>query len=337
MDGKFRYSLQNLRGVAIIFVMLSHLSSFYALGRIGELAYFFVGDSTTWFVFISGYIFYYMESDRFHYPGYVLKKVKYVVVPYLVMSVPAILIGFYLSRPALQGLAPLSYVEWSLLTGGSVIIPMWFIPMILIFFMLAPVFNHLAKSRLIYLLAAIGIGLSLFSTRPIGNANPGLSFVHFVGFYLLGIAFAVGAPNIDALKSKTRMIIIGLALAVFVAAAVLFERPGNESYGFYDGLGVLNLLQFGKLALLIAVFFLFEMFLNEKNTVLSYIAKISFGLFFIHGFYIAVFAKFSGYTNAVNPPVRLLVEIFAVVIVSVVTVFVLKRVLQRGSRFVIGC
>jgi hypothetical protein len=329
--------LENLRGIAIIFVMLSHLSSFEALGRLGELAFFVVGDSTAWFVFISGYIFYYMERDRFSYPGYVLKKAKYVVVPYLFMSVLAILIGLYFSRPALHGLTPGSYVAWSLLTGGSVLVPMWFIPMILIFFMLAPVFNYLAKSRLIYLFAAIGVGLSVFSTRPIDNANPLLSFVHFLGFYLLGLAFAVGAPKIDALQSKSKIVIIVTALVVFVSTAFLFEKPRNEPYGFYDGLGVFNSLQFGKLASLVAVFFIFEMFLNEKNRVLGYVAKISFGLFFIHGFYIAMFIKISDYIAGASPPAKLLFEFFLVLVVSVMTVYVLKRVLQKGSRFAIGC
>lgn len=123
MKSKFRYSLENFRGVAIIFVMLSHISSFQSMGAASNYLFFFLGDATAWFVFISGYLFYYLEVNKFKYFDYMQKKLKYVILPYLILSIPAILVGLYFLRNILYDLTPLNYTFWSLLTGGMVVGP----------------------------------------------------------------------------------------------------------------------------------------------------------------------------------------------------------------------
>jgi hypothetical protein len=337
MNLGFKYSLENFRGLAIIFVMLSHFNSFHSMGQIGELAYFVVGDATAWFVFIAGYLFYYIERSRFNYWRYLLKKAKFVILPYLVLSIPAILVGFYISRATLLGLSPAGYVGWSLLVGGSVVTPLWFIPMICIFFLFSAAFNNVAQTKLIYPLAILGIGFSLFSYRPVSLSNAGLSFLHFSGFYLLGLAFAAGASRIDAVRAEVKSIIVFLSISLFVLAAFLNMGAKPAPFGFFDGLGHFNLHQFGKLTLLLAVFFFFDRYLNHPNKVLGYFAKISFGLFFVHGFYSGIFIIGARNLSDVHPVATFFAEFLLVIIISVATVFLVRRTLKKGSRYVIGC
>jgi surface polysaccharide O-acyltransferase-like enzyme len=333
----FKYSIENFRGLSIIFVVFSHFGSFHELGLVGQFLYFLVVNATAWFVFLSGYLFYYIEQPRFNYLDYLKKKAKYVVLPYLVLSVPAILAGIYLSRPQLLGLTRAGYVGWSLVVGGGTVVgPMWFIPMIVLFFLVSPFFSRLADSRWMYLVSAVGMILSIFTWRPIGSLNPFLSFLHFLGFYLLGISFAVAAPKLDSMRraSKTVLIVAGL-----LGFSITYSCGYSEDriFAFMDGMGVFNPLQFGKLCLLVPLFFLFERFVSSKNRLLAYFASISFGLFFIHGFYMAIYSRVINSSGIEAPILKFLGEVSVVFGLSLATVAIIKFVLGQRSRYVIGC
>jgi hypothetical protein len=284
-------------------------------------------------------LFCYIERNKFSYGKYIEKKLRYVVLPYLVVSLPAILSGLYFSRHILLGLSTSSYISWSLVVGGAVVAPLWFVPMIVLFFVVSPFFYWLSRSRLISLAAVIGIGLSLFSSRPIGDLNPFLSFVHFLGFYLLGVGFATNAGGIDKLLKKTwaGWVIIGLGIAGFFLAAHLYDESASQLNGFYDTFGAFNALQFGKLSLLIALFFGLEIFGNRKSRILSYLASVSFGMFFVHGFYVVLFYKVSQHIRLAVSPMSLFAEIALVFFGSILTVDLIKRTTGKGSRYVIGC
>jgi len=317
--------------------MLSHILSIQFMGGASNYLFFFLVDATAWFVFISGYLFYYLEVNKFKYADYLYKKIKYVVLPYLILSVPAIVVGLYFSRHVLYDLTPLNYVIWSLLTGGMVVAPMWFIPMIVIFFLLTPFFNFLAKSKYIYVVTFAGLLFSILSSRPVHNANPVLSFLHFAGFYLLGIVAAKNIKFLDGMASSVKTKIIFVSIAVFLVAGFLYPGIESESGSFYEALGMVNYIIVGKLALLIAIFFAFEQYLDQRRESLGYLAKISFGLFFIHGFMTQVFGKFLQNIDYYSPFVKLIAEIVVVVFVSIVVVYVMKLLLGKWSRYVVGC
>lgn len=337
MKSKFRYSLENFRGVAIIFVMFSHIMSIRNLGTFGNVFNYLVGDATAWFIFISGYLFYYLEVNKFKYSDYLGKKIKFVVLPYLILSIPIILFWIYSSQHVMYGLTALQYFFWSLVAGGIVVGPMWFIPMIFIFFLLTPIFNVLSKKKIIYIFVVVSMVFSLFSSRSIYNANPIFSFLHFLGFYLLGIVAAKNAAILEALKTSTKIMLIAIAIFVFIVFGWLCPDIDAMPSSFLAGLGVMNYILVGKLALLGAIFLFFERFFERPNKFLGYFAKISFGLFFIHGFMSVIFQILSRDIHYASPLLRLTCEIGLVVFVSVAVVFVLKKLLGKWSRYVIGC
>jgi peptidoglycan/LPS O-acetylase OafA/YrhL len=335
---KFRYSLENLRGLAILFVMLSHFTSITSLGVVGKYVYFCLIEATSWFVFLSGYLFYHIESKRFDYASYMMKKLKFVILPYLILSIPAITAGIFFSLDKFMGLSPFAYVGWSLVVGGSVVPPMWFVPMIALFFLLSPLFNRLAKTRVIYVLAVVGIVFSLFSFRPLGSLNPFLSFLHFLGFYLLGLTFAVSIQFTDKVVSTGKTwLVVAPSIVVFLFALCMYEDLPRYAGGFFENFGVFNFRQLGKLSLLFILFFLFDRYFNQKNQFLSYFAEISFGLFFIHGFFMALFARLESVYVPPSPAINFLLEFLFVIVFSLLTVYVLKLVLNKRSRYVIGC
>jgi peptidoglycan/LPS O-acetylase OafA/YrhL len=126
-------------------------------------------------------------------------------------------------------------------------------------------------------------------------------------------------------------------LSLFLIAMFFYDANAAEPVGFWDGLGVFNLIQLGKLLLLVAVFFALEKFFNRKNRVLGYMAEISFGLFFIHGFYMLLYSKIAQQFGGMHPVLTFGVEFLLVFAGSIFTVYVLKIILKNKSRYVVGC
>jgi len=334
----FKYSIDNFRGLAILFVMLSHLGAMQWLGLVGDIGHFLVVDATTWFVFISGYLFHYIEFRRFKYANYLKKKAKFVFLPYLIFSTPAILAGIYFSRNVELGLSRGNYVLWSLLVGGSVVPPMWFMPMIIIFFFMSPAFRAVAQTKWIYIITFVGMTISLFSFRPVQNQNPFLEFVHFFGFYLLGMLMSINSRCVDVVKkSRAAPLVISLGVALFVLCAFMHDFNQERPLGFSDGWGHLNFVQLAKFGLLISFYFLFECYLNFKQPILAYLAEVSFGLFFMHGFFMILSSRFERRLSLENLWAIFLLEFIIGIGGSILTVFLIKCVLKSKSRYVMGC
>jgi hypothetical protein len=92
----------------------------------------------------------------------------------------------------------------------------------------------------------------------------------------------------------------------------------------------------GKLGLLLSVFLGFEKFFNQPNAVLGYIARISFGLFFVHGLYLGTIYKIMPFVDVHSATATLLLEAAVLLGLSFATVLVVKKLLGRRSRYVIG-
>lgn len=317
--------------------MFAHISSLQSSGKASDYLLFFLSEVTSWFIFISGYLFYYLECENFSYRSYLMRKLKNVISPYLLFSIAAIISGLYFSRNVLFDLTQEKFILWSFLTGGTVVGPMWFIPMIAIFFFMTPLFNYISRSNLIYYFAIIFLLLSIFSSRPIHNSNPLLSFFHFLGFYLLGIVAAKSSKFFESLKIYVKLIIMAGSIAVFIFSSIGYFEGEKQEIGFFESLWVLNYISLGKLALLIGTFFCFEQFFNREKKVLGFLARISFGLFFIHGFMSLIFNKFFQGLVYDSLLAKIFCEIGIVVLSSILIVMLLKLVLRKWSRYAIGC
>ena len=319
--------------------MLSHLSSLNTIGASGKIAHFIVVDATTWFVFISGYLLSHTEFvNNFNFKNYIHKKIKFVLTPYLIVSLPAILAALYVSRPHFYDLTNFEYTLWALSVGGNVIRPMWFIPMIFLFFLTSPMFHKLNR-QLLPILTIICLTFSMLSWRPFNNSNPFFSFAHFLGFYLLGIYLQSIRENIYSISIKSAILIILTSLISFIALLLKYWEHfilQSNFVSFFERIGEFNPMQLGKLLILISLFVFLEIFLNRRITALSRLAKISFGLFFIHGFYMLIFSRFIAPMTP-ESPIKLIIEFTLVIPFSIFTVHLIKLALKNRSKYVIGC
>lgn len=130
---------------------------------------------------------------------------------------------------------------------------------------------------------------------------------------------------------------VTVGLGIFALAMCLYDGVVPVRPAFHDSLGIQNPPQLGKLALLVVLFLLFERYFDRKNTFLAYFADNSFGLFFIHGFFMVAITRASYLYGQPNVLLNFLIELVVVIGLSLLTVALIKLVLQRRSRYVIGC
>ena len=177
------------RALAITFIVAGHAidAMVWSNVELGRLMRILLSNGSVLFVFIAGYLFQHL-SDKLSGRKYFSSKFKNVILPYLLISIPAILIsvtvfdqervwpGFY-DKPILQ------QVVMFYLTGAH-LAPLWFIPMITLFYLVSPLLLQADKGRLIYMLLPVFMIVSCF----VGRGLPHESFVHFFSVYLMGLS-----------------------------------------------------------------------------------------------------------------------------------------------------
>jgi surface polysaccharide O-acyltransferase-like enzyme len=334
--------INNMRGIAILIIVYTHaIWAMPAPGKATPFLDYIVGNGTLVFIFIAGYLFS-QTTDRFQYVPYLVNKIKTVLIPYLVVSLPASLLYVFHIKTTHQwidmdwfftALNPIERYLYLVATGAQ-LGPLWFVPMIVIFYIASPIFAYLKNSNFIFPLVVITLVIAYVAGRPVGNSNPFQSFLFFTPFYLLGmIAFRMN----DQLMSLQRYIDpVAILYAVFIVALYfLFFSPPAESTDSDQLLIYLPLIP-------IATVFC-RKHLNRRIPVLDMFGRLSFFIFFIHGYFagaiLTVTRRLFGEQGLQNAPVEFIVitGIFCVMtFLSLATYVVLKYFLKDRSRYVIG-
>jgi len=355
----FLHSLHWFRAIAIIFVVLAH-----AVVKIrSEDVYSatlaaFVQNGTFFFVFIAGYLFWHL-SDRFQYKKYLTTKLKYVVLPYVIILSCTLIIAFIgLQKGITLGnlpykvdlinvFEPLSGVLWHFWVGGAIIIPFWFLPFIILVFITAPLIFKISHSKYFYIVAAFLICTSLLTHRAGIIENPLLfpllNYVHFIGVFFLGILIK---KQETYFYNQSHLLVL-VFFVLFIALQTLYIQIRV----FELDLSVLiNLAQLKMLAgalFFISLLFYIEKYLRKKNngainegfTFKSFdlLAKYSFGIFFIHTFVLKlmeiILIQSIGGINGIFSFLILIAGTFSI---SIFLVFLIKKGFKEKSRLLVG-
>jgi hypothetical protein len=326
--------INNLRAIAILFIVAGHcLDAFrWSQEPLISLLEFIYKNGTLLFVFISGFLFQHL-AHRFGYRKYLLTKVKYIILPYLLVSIPAIVYFTILHN---RCNLPESFYTHSIVLQiaefyftGSHVASFWFIPMISIFYVLSPLLVKLDADGRWYCLCPLFMLVSLLVPR---GETILVNFVHFFSVYVLGMWF-----------SRTREWLIPRVarhvwalLALYGASVVIFAVGGRFS-GPFSGLSY-----FSKLILclsLLSLAYRYDKFLGKGG---DFLASISFGIFFIHSYILqGIKHSIGGSLMGVLPfdgsmQYHLLLFLIVVSLCSIVIVME-RSIAGRYSRNLIGC
>ena len=264
------------RALAITFIVAGHSidALIWSNHDVERLIRIFLSNGSVLFVFIAGYLFQHL-SNKLRGMRYFSSKVKNVILPYFLISIPAIIISVTIFEqdrvwPEFYDKSIWEQVVFFYLSGAH-LAPLWFIPMICIFYLISPLLLELDKGRLMYVMIPAFIVVSCV----VGRGLPHYSFVHFLSVYLLGMYFSKYKEEINPVISRAPVIAVALGLVIGLAMIEFLLTTATMSYW--------NYLQ--KLSM--AVFFL-GLFIryNEHLTskFVSRLADNSFGIFFIHSY-----------------------------------------------------
>ena len=328
----FIANIHLLRGLAVLMIVLFHVDSLFVWSNKEylDVLKIFLRDSTAIFLFIAGYLFQFL-SGQYNTKDYYLKKLKYVGLPYLIVSIPALVLFTFLQTK--EGLpeayamyGPVEKIFMFLITGKH-IEAFWFIPVMMFFYLLGPLLYRLDKDKKIYWLLPVFIVISILVPR---NDNSLIEmFFHFFSLYLLGMFMSRYRKTFDVKLQQNSVLIL---LTILLIVISYFQQV------FYGDISI-TVLQ--KMVFSVTVFALFYK-LKETSylyKVLNAFATTSFGIFFLHSYIIVglkmTFNKVFGALPEGNVLLVVLTAAF-VATSSMVLVFFIKKIFGKNSRLIIG-
>jgi len=342
--------INHLRGVAILFIVGIHCRTSFQWGQNYNQDKFWFSllvYGTIVFVFISGFLFQHVHKERFHFRSYITKKIKYVVLPYLIVSIPAIINKLHFDSPepwqsGIYNELPILGKVIYMIGTGKHLGPFWFIPMITIVYIISPILIYLDKIKYFYtyVIPVIIIG-GLFLNDFLHNTVVLNYFLYFIPIYLLGMW-----------SSKNEEVIINQSLLklspLLVGYLLIFSMEFfdilaiGKSYGFAeDTRQNLYLLNLGKLKMVFVCFILMNILYHFnffKFRVLQILATYSFGIFFLHLYVmrgLEVIVR-NQITNFNFNSLTFLIFVTVVTSFCVLIIHITKILIGNKSRYLLG-
>ncbi|MDO9364103.1 MAG: acyltransferase [Sphingopyxis sp.] len=320
------YSIEYIRAIAVIMVVMTHVYTSAFLSGTDHIYSAIFADVNIFFTFAAGFLFYHLSRKEPYYQ-FVRRRAKNVLIPYLIISIPAILIYALglkqhpnIDLPDIGGVGLAAY----LLLTGLHLGPLWFIPMIFILYLSTFVIRELERFRYGYLLAflvSLGLALTIFP-RPQFNDNPLMAAGHYLPIFLLGALLCERYALVRTMAEKYWMAFLILALLLFSISSQLDKD-----------------LQFPlKIVALISIFIFFTRFENVHMRFVDVLAGYSFAIFFLHGYIVAVIRILIDRGTMAVPIQNLgFILVSAIVIaICIAIAYLLKRVAGRHSRYLVG-
>ena len=358
---KFLNSINYFRGIAIIIIVMTHSYGIahwnvYQNASLFEKLFYSLNlNGSVFFVFISGYLYNHIFYPKFNYKIFLIKKAKFVIIPYLICSaLPILYTVFDLNNEWIfnivfdsGGIAflpesiqdkPLLAILWFLATGRAVY-AYWFIPMIIMIFVLSPLINYLIKSQHLIHIILMLIPIAMIVHRPLQNMNPLHSLVYFLPIYLLGIYSSINREKILVYlqSNQIKIIILLLSILLCLIQVLFFNISGNFSKNFLMiTVPDVNIIQ--KILLCFLFIAVLENWENTEIKSLKKTAETSFAIYFIHPFLIRPLTRLSrnlGFEFQGNL-LTLLIATFLMVVIAIAIAQTLKLILKKKSRYLIG-
>ena len=331
----FLQYIDAFRGLAIILIVASHIlaenpeSTFY---RVLEAIFL---NSTAFFVFISGFLFQYL-AYKYSVKDYWKRKLRTIIIPYLVISIPAIALRLYSHYVPFTVSESLGFADWNAFQKiayfyltGSHLLPFWYIPVIVLFYVIASLLVYLDQDTRFYWLLPLFLVVSLLLPRDniyeINNIPR--MFGHFFSIYVLGMFFCRYRAVIFDIIQQYHYVLTGVTLLSFVISCLPLPY-------------VAEIIFIQKVLLCFLITYWLKVNEARIPVFFSKLAVVSFGIYFVH--YYVILAVRAGLTKTTGHELPQNLGMWIVVFVGVFAlsygvVMGIKLVFGKRSRLLIGC
>lgn len=280
---------------------------------------------------------------RFEYSAFMRKKLLNVLLPYIALSTVAMMLKIVLNGdlefPLTLHADPLYNnllsVPANFLTGRT-LTAYWYIPFAMLIFAASPAIIKVLEQpqRRVIVLTLACFALSMQVHRPEMGLNPVHSLIYYFPFYMLGAIYSDNRPQTDA-WIQARPLALGAAFIGVAVAMTLFGQTGNATKLDPLRWTGIDWMVPQKLLLIAVLLGLCKKLETVRIPALTYVAGVSFALFFLHPLALRAIAISGLDAHLVGLPgvaLRALIALFA----SIAAAELVKAALKRRSRFVIG-
>lgn len=331
--------IHNFRGLTIVFIVAAHCVYLSFLtwqdnDMMGKFLYTSFHLSSTLFIFIAGFLFQHL-AYKYTFKRYIRSKLQFIILPYIIISIPAIVKIIYFpfpDDPQLFQEYPAYMQALLYYVTGRHMSALWFMPTIIIFYFFAPLLFILDKKPWFYWLLPLFIIVSIFVPREIFPIhNPIQSFVHFFSVYVFGMFVSHYRETIFQYVKQYLGILIGLIILLFILE---FYYEYGYPHKFSNEL--FNLFRWLVFAVVsIYLLYYYEKQIGQKT---AWLAEMSFGIYFIHSYVLTLFAKTFSYFEFKLPGniLTFLLVLTMVILMSSVILWIIKKIFGRYSRMLVG-
>ena len=327
--------MNNYRGIAILMVILAHsisvLGSMNPVESIGiSLLNLHMDNCTLLFVTVAGYFFSVLSSNYSYIP-FLKNKFKAVVVPYFFVSIPMIILYIFDLKHNHRwvdlewfhsSLDPVSQYVFLMMTGAH-LGPLWFVPMIVIFYVASPAFIFIQRNKGLMAAFLLSLIFGAYVGRPEFNENAFHSFAYFLPAFFLGMLLSERKSLYESIMKYSEILIFIYAILISI---LYINIEINTSVDLFI-----------KLLLAFLILALCRKRINHKIVWLDLFARLSFYLFFVHGYFTGLARIAFRETGIQFEEYSALLFVFMyTVLVSLAGYVVCKLILKDQTKFVLG-
>lgn len=345
-QSNFLRYVHNFRGIAILLIVVAHTMQVVTWQDHPELEVFLnviLQNGSVYFVFIAGFLFQYL-SRKYAYKTYLISKLQNVLLPYFIISIPAILYWLLRGGPAVVDivnffdLSPLGKIIAFYATGDH-LFTLWFIPMISLYYLLAPAFIWIDRHPKAYWIIPVLLLVTLYINRTSENYIIPTA-LHFLSIYVLGMVSSHYREQLFVVIKRTWFFLVFIATGLTVHETLI----RTELYLPQEMLSINTISKAICCILLMYAFWRFDTQIsNLHHYCLGILADFSFGIFFLHGYfskiYFSIMYRYFGMDSfwvQANIPTFLILLIIKL-IGPILVIYLLKSTLHKKSRYLVGC
>ena len=344
---RFLLHVHRLRAIAILCIVTVHCESMFTWQSHQILDTFlveFFQNASVLFVFVAGFLFQHLARS-YRYGNYLWKKLLNVLIPYVIVATPAIIYALYsenpvVAHPELAGTSLAYQIGWFYLNGGATFNwALWYVPMIALYFLAAPLFMLFESRPRLYYSLVVLIPLSLLAHRPTFTGGHNLELaLYFLSSYILGMFCSQRGEQAVKFIQRNLRWMVALYLAILIGHTFHASHHGLEkvSHLFSFQYGYIDWLFLQKLLLSVVLLGVLPRFNNLSLPVVDYVADVSFTIYFLHMYVLFFLLRWTHNPIGEGNVFELALLVTFVVAVSGLIAYAARRLLGRNSRLLLG-
>ena len=271
--------LQSFSGLAIIFVVLIHSTSYYLLSVLMKTSFEEVDFATRlvdnlihgavpMFIFVAGYKYSLNNIDK-PYKEYAISRTNKVIKPFLIISMIFFIKDIIVNLESLN-IRNSAISFFRIFIGYNIAYQLWYVPMYLLIALTYPIIHKLIKSEKIKLIFIVGIVITQYSLSWYSEllASHPFDYIYYYLFFHMGLAFR----KYD-IKSKVKKWDIKIIVTYLILTLIITLNPVNELNG--------PLRRFVLWPISVIAYYFFAVRVKD-NRMLQYLGKYSFYIFLLH-------------------------------------------------------